>query len=145
MHEFFTVSEAWIECTAILEMAHVCSNKWEWPTLLEFTKELSLNLYEISVQFNHSVLSDSLRPQELQHARPLCPSSTPRVYPNPCPLSWWYHPAISSSVVPFSCCPQSFPALGSFTVSQIFDEVAKVLEFQLQHQSFQWAPRTEIL
>ena len=65
-------------------------------------------------------MSDSLRPHELQHARPPCPSPTPRVYPNSCPLSWWYHPTISSSVVPFSSCPQSFPASGSFQMSQLF-------------------------
>ena len=65
-------------------------------------------------------MSDSLQPRELQHARPSCPSPTPRVYPNPCPSSRWCHPTISSSVVPFSSCPQSFPALGSFPVIQLF-------------------------
>ena len=73
-----------------------------------------------SVQFSHSVVSDSLWPHELQHARPPCPSPTPGVYPNSCPLSWWCHPAISSSVVSFSSCPQSFPASGSFPMSQLF-------------------------
>ena len=73
-----------------------------------------------SVQFSHSAVSDSLWPHELQHARPPCPSPTPRAYPNSCPLSWWCHPAISSSVVPFSSCPQSLPASGSFTMSQLF-------------------------
>ena len=63
-----------------------------------------------SVQFSRSVVSDSLQPQELQHARPPCPSPTPRVHSNSRPLSWWSHPAISSSVVPFSSCPQSLPA-----------------------------------
>ena len=72
------------------------------------------------VQFSFSVMSDSLQPHELQHVRPPCPSPTPGVYPNPCPLSRWCHPAISFSVIPFSCCPQSFPALGSFPVSQLF-------------------------
>ena len=62
----------------------------------------------------------TLRPHELQHARPPCPSPTPRVYPNPCPLSWWCHPTISSTVIPFSSCPQSFPASGSFQMSQLF-------------------------
>ena len=65
-------------------------------------------------------MSDSLRPREPQHARPPCPSPTPGVYPNPCPLSWWCHPTISSSVVPFSSCPQSSPASGSFQMSQLF-------------------------
>ena len=73
-----------------------------------------------SVQFSHSVVSDSLWPHELQQPRHPCPSPTPRVYPNPCPSSQWYHPAISSSVIPFSSCPQSFPALGSFPMSQLF-------------------------
>ena len=72
-----------------------------------------------SVQFSHSVVSSFLRPHELQHARPPCPSPTPGVYSNSCPLGWWCHPTISSSVVPFSC-PQSFPASGSFTMSQFF-------------------------
>ena len=73
-----------------------------------------------SVQFSCSVMSDSLRPHELQHARPPCPSPTPGVYPNSCPMSWWCHPAISSSVIPFSSCPQSLPASGSFPMSQLF-------------------------
>ena len=73
-----------------------------------------------SVQFSHSVTSDPLGPHEPQHARPPCPSPTPRVYPNTCPLSWWCHPTILSSVVPFSSFPQSLPASGSFPVSQLF-------------------------
>ena len=73
-----------------------------------------------SVQFSSSVMSDSLRPHESQHARPPCPSQTPRVYSNSCPLSWWCHLAISSSVIPFSSCPQSFSASGSFPKSQLF-------------------------
>ena len=71
-------------------------------------------------QFSHSVVSDSLWPHEPQHARPPCSSTTPGVYPNPCPLSWWCHPTISSSIVPFSSCFQSFPASGSFQMSQLF-------------------------
>ena len=66
-----------------------------------------LNMYISSFQFSHSVVSNSLRPHEPQHARPPCPSPTPRVRPNPCPLSQWCHPTISSSVDPFSSCPQS--------------------------------------
>ena len=73
-----------------------------------------------SVQFSRSVMSDPLRPHELQHARPPCPSPTPRVDPNSCPLSWWCHPTISSSVVPFSSHLQSFPTSGSFQMSQFF-------------------------
>ena len=71
-------------------------------------------------QFSRSVVSNSLRPHESQHARPPCPSPTPGIHPNPCPLSRWCHPAISSSVVPFSSCLQSFPASGSFPVSELF-------------------------
>ena len=73
-----------------------------------------------SVQFSRSVVSDSLRPHELQHARPLCPSPTPRVHSKSCPSSRWCHPAISSSVIPFSSCPQSLPASESFPMSQPF-------------------------
>ena len=73
-----------------------------------------------SVQFSCSVVSDSLPRYGLQHARPPCPSPTPGVYPNPCPSSRGCHPTISSSVVPFSSCPQSFPASGSFPMSQLF-------------------------
>ena len=73
-----------------------------------------------SVQFSRSVMSDSLQPHELQHARPPCPSPTPGIYSNSCPLSQWCHTAISSSVIPFSSCPQSLPASGSFPTSQLF-------------------------
>ena len=162
-------------------------------------------------------MSDSLQPHEPQHDRPPCPSATPGVYPNPRPLSQWCHPTISSTVVPFSSCPQSFPASGSFQMSQLFTsggqsigvsastsvlpvntqdwsplgwtgwissqskglsgvfsnttvqkhhffsaqlslssnshihtwplekQVAKILELQLQHQSFQWIFRVDFL
>ena len=73
-----------------------------------------------SVQFSHSVVSDSLWPHESQHARPPCPSPTPRVHSDSCPSSQWCRPAISSSFVPFSSCPQSLPASESFPVSQLF-------------------------
>ena len=75
----------------------------------------------------------TLWPHELQHVRPPCPSPTPRAYPNSCPLSQWCHPTISSSVVPFSSCPQSSPASGSFQMSQLFAWGGQVLEFPLQH------------
>ena len=71
-------------------------------------------------QFSHSAVSDSLLPYESQHARPPCPPATPGVYSNSCPSSWRCHPTISSSVIPFSSCPQFFPALGSFPMSQLF-------------------------
>ena len=73
-----------------------------------------------SVQFSRSVVSNSLRPHGLQHAKPPCPLTTPRVYSNSCPLSPWCHPTISSSVIPFSSHLQSFPASGSFQMSQFF-------------------------
>ena len=93
--------------------------------LLMMTKKKTSYRYQIlksisSVQFSCSVVSDSLRTHELQQARPPCPSSTPGVHPNPCPLSQWCHPAISSSVIPFSSCPQPLPASESFPMSQLF-------------------------
>ena len=74
----------------------------------------------LTVQFSHSVMSDSLQPHESKHARPPCPSPTPGVHSNSRPSSLWCHPAISSSVVPFSSCPQSLPASESFPMSQLF-------------------------
>ena len=85
-------------------------------------KEALLNLFvrSASVKFSLSVMSDSLRPHEFQHARSPCPSPTPEVYSISCSSSRWCHPAISSSVVPFCACPQSLPASGSFPMSQLF-------------------------
>ena len=83
-----------------------------------------------SVQFSHSVVSDFSQPHEPQDARLPCPLPTPRVHPNPGPFSQWCHATISSSVIPFSFSPQSFPASGSFQISSSH-QVAKVLEFQL--------------
>ena len=80
-----------------------------------------------SDQISCSVVSDSLRSHESQHARPPCPSPTPRVCSNSCPSSWWCHPTISSSVVPFSSCPQSFPASGSFQMSQFFASDGQII------------------
>ena len=100
-----------------------------------------------SVQFSCSVMSDSLWPRELQHARPPCPSPTPGVHPNPCPSSRWCHPAISSSVIPFSSCPQSLPASESFPMSQLFSSggqsigvsaSASVLPMKTQDWSLGW-------
>ena len=81
---------------------------------------LSPNFTISSVKFSRSVVSNSLQPHKSQHARPPCPSPTPRVHPNSCPSSWWRHPAISSSVVPFSSCPKSLPASETFPMSQLF-------------------------
>ena len=82
-------------------------------------KEIKPNVSFSSVQFSHSVVSNSLRPHKLQHAKPLCPSPAPGVHSDSRPSSQWCHPTISSSVVPFSC-PQSLPASGSFPMSQFF-------------------------
>ena len=98
-----------------------------------------------SVQFSHSVMPNSLRPHALQPARLPCPSPTPRVDSKSCPLNRWCHQTISSSVIPFSSHLQSFPVLGSFQWVSTLHQVAKVVEFQLQHQSFQWIFRIDFL
>ena len=97
------------------------------------------------MQFSRSVVSDSLWPHESQHARPPCPSPTPRVYPNSCPLSRWCHWTISSSVVPFSACPQSFSTSGSFQISQHFASVGQSIGVStstsvLTKKSKGWSP-----
>ena len=83
----------------------------------------------LSVQFSRSVMSDSLRPHEPHHTRPPCPSPTPEVHPNPCPLSWWCHPTISSSVIPFSSALNLSQHQGLFKWVSSAHQVAKVLEF----------------
>ena len=102
---------------------------------------LNITLY----QFSRSVVSDSLRPHELQHARPLCPSPPPRVHSDSRPSSQWCHPAISSSVIPFSSCPQSLPASKSFPMSQLFSwggqsisASTSVLPMNIQGWSLGW-------
>ena len=85
------------------------------------------NIVSTSVKFSSSVVSNSLQPHELQHTRPPCPSPTPAVQQNPCPWSWWCHPTTSSSVVPFSSCFQSFPASGSFQMSQLFASGGQII------------------
>ena len=90
-------------------------------------------------------MSDSLWPYGLQHTRPPCPSSTPRASLNSRPSSWWCQPTISTSVVPFFSYFRSFPALGSFQWVNSSHQVAKILELQLLHQSFQWIFRTDFL
>ena len=112
--------------------------------MVSFAMQKLLVLGQVS-HFSNSVMSDSLQPHGLQHARLPCPSPTPGDYSNSCPSSWWCHLAILSSVVPFSSCLQSFPASGAFPIGSSLHQVAKVLEFQLQHQSFQWIFRTDFL
>ena len=116
-----------IQCSQInkyFKMHNIYVNRNGQRTLRKYTDGQQargkLLRHHYSVQFSHSVVSDSLQPHESQHARPPCPSPTPGVHSNSCPLSWRCHPAISSSVVPFSSCPQSFPASESFPMSQLF-------------------------
>ena len=95
------------------------------------------------LQFSHSVVSDSLWPHGLQHARHPCPSPTPRVCSKSCPLSWWWHPTISSSIIPFSSHLQSFPESGSFPMSQFFISGGPSIGVSASAQSFQWILRTD--
>ena len=118
----------WDDKTGLRNEQDVCSGGSEGrrqiPELVMKWKPASLALVGCgvfsSVQFSCSVVSDSLRHHKPQHARPPCPSPTPRVHPNPCPLNWWCHPGILSPVIPFFSCPQSFLASGSFQMSQLF-------------------------
>ena len=116
---------------------------WEFYLILPDRPNRSAMI--LSVQFSCSVVSDSLRPHELQHARPPCSSPTARVYPNSCPSSWWCHPAISSSVVPFFSCPQALPDSGSFPMSQFFSWVGQSIGVSatasvLQLNTQDWSP-----
>ena len=103
----------------------VFSNGLNWRILVMVHEVPSLPSSMISVQFSHSVTFNSLRPHGLQHARLPCPSPTPGACSNSCPLSQWCHSTISSSIVPFSSCLQSFPASGSFQMSQFFITVSQ--------------------
>ena len=115
-------------------------------TFIKWENDYSSKEEISSVQFSRSVMSDSSWPHELQHARPPCPSPTPRVHPNPWPLSQWCHPTTSSSVIPFSSCPQSFPESGSFQMSQFFTSGGKVLEFKPAHKwSNDFQQRTKVI
>ena len=109
---------------------HRLTTPWAWITFN-------------SVEFSCWVVSDSLWPYELQHSRPPCPSPIHGVHPNSCPLRWWCHPTIFSSVVLFSSNPSQHQGLFKWVSSS--HQVAKVLEFHLQHQSFQWTLRTDLL
>ena len=96
-----------------------------------------------SVQFSHSVMSDSLWPHGLQHARPPCPSPTPGVYSNSSPSSWWCHPTILSSVIPFSCL-QSFPASGSFPMGQFFASSGQSFGASASASASSWIERIKL-
>ena len=105
-------ADGWVQWWRALHSLSPTWNMWPWVTRKPYQFS--------SVQFSHSVVSDSLQPHGLQHTRPPCPSPTPRVYSNSCPLSRWCHPTTSFSVVPFSSCLQSCPESGSFQISQFF-------------------------
>ena len=103
----------WLSAGIIIRTAHLSKKFLK-------VQKFPAHSWDSSVRFSHLVMSNSLRSHEPLHSRPLCPSPAPRIYPNSCPLSRWCHPTISSSVVPFSSRPQSFPASGSFQMSQFF-------------------------
>ena len=121
-------------CYLFLFSATICNINWDYHSFESLTKNTLikssepsiyfggrfLTMHFSSVQFSHSVVSDSLQPHESQHARPPCPTPTPGVHSDSHPSSQWCHPAISSSVIPFSSCPQSLPASESFPMSQHF-------------------------
>ena len=114
----FRISKMWYYfltwCFSCMHTYLISTDRFQLP------QGLTMANHFLSVQFSHSVMSDSLWPHGLQQARLPCPSPAPRVYANSCPSSQWCHPAISSSVIPFSSCPQSLPASGSFPMSQLF-------------------------
>ena len=122
--------------------------KFHWVftrTLYRKIQTLCPTQVKLLVKFSCLVVFASLWPHGLQHARAPSPSPTLGVYSNLCPLSQWCHPTISSTVVPFSSCLQPFPASWTFPVSQFFASGGQILEFHLQHQSFQWIYRTDFL
>ena len=134
----------------VCPLRHCCPCPWviahSFPQI-HILHDLNISVVlQLVSEFSRLVVSNSSCPHGLQHARPPCPSPTPGASSNSCPLSQWWHPTISSSVVPFSTCLQSF--LGIWLTLQWVSsscQLAKVLEFQLQHQSFQWIFRTDLL
>ena len=138
LHEYFEYSCIWVH-----EYSYICKHTYIY-VYINFTYIIFIYCIS-SVEFSRSVLSNSLQLHEPQHARPPCPSPTPGVHSDSRPSSQWCHPAISSSVVPISSCPQSFQHQGLFQWVSSLHQVAKVLEFQLQHQSYQWTLRTDFL
>ena len=117
--------QSWFNVLKAIDVIyHVNKLKMKNHTIMSIETKKALikpTMYFYSVQLSRSVVSDSLLPHELQHARPPCPSPTPRAYSNSCPMSWWCHPTISSSVIPFSSRLQCFPASGSFPMSRLFE------------------------
>ena len=130
-------------CRASVETQTDRTDLWaQWGKEREGGIESSSWEHKHSVQFSHLVVTYSLWSHGLQHTRPPCPSPTPRVHPNPCR---WCHPTISSSVFPFSSYLHSYKHQGLFKWVSSLHQEAQVLEFQLQHQSFQWIFRTDLL
>ena len=122
---------------------YVISYKKTYKSQVQYIRDQS-SIRWLSAQFSCSVVSNSLRPHGLQHTTLPCPPPSPGVYSHSRASSWWRHPTISSSVVPFSSCRSSFPASQSFPMSQLFTSGGqKVLELQFQHQSFQWLFRVD--
>ena len=120
---WFLEREKWIVSSEWCLQFKLRLQGFQWILLIFIHISLLSSLWQYifsSVQFSHSVVSDSLQPHELQHARLPCPSPTPGVHPNSCASSRWCHPANSSSVIPFSSCPQSLPASGSFPMNELF-------------------------
>ena len=151
---FFATPQT-VACQASLSMGFCRQEYWSglpWPPPEDLPdpgfEPKSLMSPALAGEFStteSSVSQWTLRPRGLQLARPPFPSSTPRAYSNSCPSSWWCHPAISSSVVPFSSAPNPSQHQSLFQWVSSSHQVAKVLEFQLQHQSFQWIFRTDFL
>ena len=143
-----------LECSFLTKVFNVFTNSfwnitkfplWSLFKCFSFSAaDISRKISLSSVQFSRSVMSDFSQPHGQQQARLPCKSPTPAAYSNLCPSSQWRHPTISSSVVPFSFHLHSFQHQGLFKWVS-WHQVAKVLEFQLQHQSFQWTPRTDLL
>ena len=128
-----------------LHLMYCWSLAWRILSIILLECEMRAIVLLLVNQFSYSVMSDSLRPHELQHARPSCPSPTPGVHSDSHPSSQLCHPAISSSVVPLSSCPQSLTASESFPMSQLFAWGGQSTGVQLQHHSFQRTPRTDLL
>ena len=112
---------------------------------------IAASMFSLTVHFSSFHFSSvtqscpTLQPHRLQHIRPPCPSPTPRVYSNSCPLSWWCHPTISSSVIPFSCCPQSFPASESFQMRQLFASSGQSIGVSASTSVLAMNTRTDLL
>ena len=119
--------------------------QWQRLRGLRLWKSIENNKYIFQVQFSHSVVSNSLRPHGLQHSRLPCPSPTPEACSNSCPLSRWCHPTISSSVIPFPSCLQSFPASRSFPRSQFFASSGQSIGVSASASVSRWTPRTYLL